>query len=484
MLRSRRYVPWLLSGVLTACVSIREPSPDLARAQLDLPERFAAADAAGPAHEPVQNDWVATFADPMLGRLVDEAIAHNPDLRQAAAAQAEARARVQSASSSLWPQIDATDTTRRARPLFLIPGRFAAASQYYVNVQASWELDLWGRVRSAAAAAEASAEAQRLDLAAARQSLAAAVADAWFLALQAQATLAIDRELFEAESRTADVTADKVAAGAGTQLEAELAGANVSLAQAALTADEAAIQDLTRALEVLLGRYPAAELALAAELPAFPGAVGAGVPAELLERRPDLVAADRRVAAAFHLAESARAARLPRITLNGSLGSVLQPVKTIWSFGAGITAPLWTGGRLDADVEIADQQQQQAMAAWQATALDAFREVESALANEGWLAARERELDVAVGRLRNASRVGEDRYNASILSIVDLVTIRRQDFQSRRELLQVETQRLRQRVALHLALGGSFDAAAALDEHGADVAAASTSSSTERSTDD
>ena len=455
-------LPWIALlplSALASCLTIADPDDDLAERQLAPPEQFAAAGHNAPRpHEAVANDWVATFADATLRELVDEAIEHNPDLRQAAAALAEARARTDVAASSLYPQFDGAGAARRAQPLFLAPGAVAPGSQYTVNVEASWEIDLWGRIRSQAAAASAAAEATRLDLAAARQSLAAAVADAWLLTLQAHAALRIDRELLAAEQRTAGVTNDKVETGTGTQLEAQLAAANVALAAAALHADEAAIKELTRALEALLGRYPSAELKLVTELPAFPGATAIGVPSELLARRPDLVAADQRVAAAFHRSQSARAAQLPSLTLTGSVGALLDPTTKLWSIGANLLAPLFTGGRIDAEIEIADAQQEQALAAYVATALQAFREVEDALANEHYLARREAELDTATRRLREASRVGEDRYDAGILSIVDLLTIRRQDFQSRRELLLVHTARLRQRIALHLALGGSFDA--------------------------
>lgn len=476
-----------LLPALSACLSIEQPPDDLASRELVArPAQFAAAGEipAELRHQPVQNDWVATFDDDTLTSLVTEAIAHNPDLQGAAAALSEARARTTSARASLWPWLDGVGTARRARPLFLFPGNTAAASQYFANVEASWELDLWGRIRSASASAEATEQATRLDLAAARQSLAASVTDAWLLALQARATLAIDLELLAAEERTAAITRDKVEMGVGTQLEAELADANVALANASVTADRSAIEDLTRALEVLLGRYPAAELALADELPGFPGAVAVGVPSDLLVRRPDLVAADRRVAAAFHASQSARAARLPSVTLTGTLGAVFDPTTKIWSIGSNLLMPLFRGGQLDAEVEIADSQQRQALTAYVGTALDAFREVEGALANERFLSQRETELRGAVDRMRTASRVGEDRYRAGILSIVDLITIRRQDFQSRRELLQVRTSRLRQRIALHLALGGSFDADASTSAGSSDPNATPDDLETEQQNDD
>lgn len=445
---------------LAGCLAIDSPPDDLARSEAPKRQSFASSAAGLQQVVPVVDGWVAAFGDTQLTALVQEALAHNPDLRRAAAAWREAQARVRSARAELWPWLDASGRASRARPVF--PGRFQTGSLQIIQASASWEVDLWGRVRSTNAAAAATAEAQRLQLAAARQSLAATVAESWVLAIQARRQLAIDLLLLEAEQRTARITGDKVDSGVGAQLDAQLARANLSLAEQLVTADHAAIDQLVKALEALLGRYPGAELAVADRLPAFPGEIAVGVPAELLERRPDLVAADRRVAAAFHRTEAARAARLPNVTLTASLGQIVDPAETLWSLAGDVFAPLFQGGRLEAAVEAADAQQEQALADYVSTAIDAFREVETALAAEDFLLRREADLLQATTRLEDASRIGEDRYAAGILSIIELIVIRRQDFQSRRTLLQVQSDRIRQRIALHLALGGSFGAAPAL----------------------
>ena len=341
---------------------------------------------------------------------------------------------------------------------FSQPGAPGTFNQYIVGAQVSWELDVWGRLRSGVAASEASAEAVRLDYEMARLSLASAVADAWFVAIQARQQLAIDQEHLAAEQRTARITGDKVNVGAGNgPLDAELAQANVRLAADAIQRDQQAIEETRRALEVLLGRYPANELEIAAHLPALPGETPAGLPSELLERRPDIVAADRDVAAAFHSTESAKAARLPRVTLSASLGSLIDPTERIWSTGADLLGPLFTGGRLTAEIDIATAQQKQAIAAYVSTAIAAFQEVESALANEQYLERRQDELEQATARMAEASRVGEDRYEAGMLSIVDLNVIRQQDFDSQSLLLQIQTDRLRERLRLYRALGGNFE---------------------------
>lgn len=442
-----------LAGVgallVSGCIAIRRPAEDLAEAQLVLPEQFAAETASGPTA--VRDHWIDDFDDDRLVALVAAAIAHNPDLEVAAARWEEARARLVVAGSFLRPRLDAFASARRSDS-----GDLPPHSRYDVGAQIGWEPDLWGRIRADEAAAVERAAATGHAFEYARQSLAAAVADGWFLAIAARRQLGIDMDLVDAEQFTAQVTRDKIELGAASRLEADIAEANLALAEAAARQSEAALVEARQALEILIGRYPQGALELAPELPPVPPPPPVGLPSELLERRPDVVAADRLVAAAFHDLQSARAARLPRVQLTASLGAVLDPSEAIWSLGANLLAPLFTGGQLDGDIRITSALQRQALAQYVAVALTAFREVEAALANERILALRQQQLEIAAARLRSASRIAEDRYHAGIIGILDLTQVRRQDFETRSQLLRVRTERLRQRVDLYLALGGSF----------------------------
>lgn len=448
--------------VLNGCATISEPPVDLASRESPIREQFSTAHTPDQAAALPGDNWILAFDDPVLVSLTQEAIEHNPDLRLAAAAWVETQARLRVARSYLSPQVDAVGGLNRSKSR-LIGSTMTTQARSSIEASASWELDIWGRVRASSMSAELNAEATRIQYASARQSIAAAVVDAWILAIQAKEKLAIDLQLLESERHTAKITNDKVDAGIGTQLEFALVQANVALAQANIAADQSAITELTKALETLLGRYPSAELEVANSLPQFPGEIAIGVPSQLLERRPDIVAADRMVASAFYWTESSKAAKLPSLRITGSVGAVLDPTDEIWSIGANLLGPIFNGGRLDAEVEIANAQQEQALAMYVGIAINAFREVESALSNERHLREREIQLHSGSDYLMNASRIGEDRYAAGIMSIVDLMTIRRQDFQSRKELLQVRADRLRQRLALYRALGGSFDEHDALE---------------------
>ncbi len=432
---------------LAGCLSLPQPPRDLASRHVDTPEAFAAA--AG--SQWIGAGWIGEFNSDQLVALVEEALRRNPDLYTAAARIEEAEARLRVAGALLRPQLDGFGGASRADN-----GITGPANTYDLGLQVGWEIDLWGRLRSSRAAATSVVEAAGLDYVQARHSLAAAVSEAYFSIITAREQLAIDRELLAVEQFTAETTRQRVAAGVAISLDEDLAVANVALAEAAIQQSLSALQESQRALEILLGRYPSGVLDPNEGLPAVPGPVSTGVPSELLERRPDVLAAARRVDAAFYNVQQARAARLPSLTLSSSVGTLLDPDELFWSIAGDIFAPIYTGGRLRAEVEAAGAQQRQALGQYASTALEAFREVETALANEQYLAAQEAELATASERLRRASQTADNRYQNGVMTILELIQVRRQDFQTRSQLLGVRFERLRQRLNLYLALGGRF----------------------------
>ena len=219
-----------------------------------------------------------------------------------------------------------------------------------------------------------------------------------------------------------------------------------------------------RALEILLGRYPSAAAAITPRLPGFPGEVPAGLPSELLERRPDVVAAERRVAAAFNRIGEAKAARLPAIALTTGVSSITSDLfvlkdhsNPVWSLGANLLAPIYRGGALKTQVEIRTAEQKQAIAEYAAVGLRAFGEVEGALAAE--IAAREREqiLTQALSDNQQALSVVQTQFKvgSTDLRFVEQRTLALAA--TRSALIRVQAEQRVQRVNLHLALGGSFE---------------------------
>ncbi len=252
--------------------------------------------------------------------------------------------------------------------------------------------------------------------------------------------------------------------GRGDEFDVAIARASVATLRDTERSLDAAYAQAVRSLEVLVGRYPAAAIEAPARLARWPGDVPVGLPAELLERRPDVVAAERRVAGAFYRTEEAKAARLPHITLTGSLTSISSELfvlkstdNPLVSLGASLLQPIFLGGQLQAQVEMRTAEQKQAVAEYARTGLRAFTEVEDALSNGFALADRETLLATAVRENARGLELANVRFR---VGSGDLRGVQQQQlvlYSAQVSLVRVQAERLVQRVNLHLALGGSFD---------------------------
>jgi outer membrane protein, multidrug efflux system len=415
----------------------------------------APAGAAGTAGA-VASAWLATFRDPQLDSLVEEALRYNPDLRVAATRVEQAASYVKVAGATLLPQVNAL-----ARGGGALSGDSSGLEG--VGIFANWELDLWGRVRAGREAARDQYTSAALDAEYARQSLAALVAKSWFLATEARLQKAIAEEMAGSSEKQLALTQDRLRVGRGDEYDVALSKANLATFRDSVRSLDLAYQQAVRALEALAGRYPAAALQVPAQLATVPGPVPVGMPSELLERRPDVIAAERRVAAAFYRVEEAKAARLPRISLTAAVSSISSELfvlkdrdNPVWSAGASISAPLFTGGALQGQVEVRTAEQKQALAEYGRVGARAFGEVENALSSAFTLDDREAILTESVTANSRALELANVRYR---VGVGDLRAVQQQALAlhaARTALLRVQAERLVQRVNLHLALGGSF----------------------------
>lgn len=408
----------------------------------------------------VGDNWLASFHEPQLDNLVKEALAYNADLRIAASRVDAAAAYLAAAESPLWPQVNLV-----ARGGGKMSGDSSGIKG--VGLFASWELDLWGRVRAVTRATELQYESAQLDAEFARQSIAALTAKGWILAVDAWLSKAQAEAMLEASEQLASLARDRLRVGNGDEYDVAVAQANVENLRDTVRNLSLGYANALRALESLAGRYPAASVAVAASLPAWPGDAPAGLPSELLERRPDVIAAERRVAAAFYRVEEAKAAQLPRITLVANFTSisselfVLQPRDNpVVSFGAGLLQPIFLGGLLQAQVAARTAEQQAALADYGKVGQRVFAEVEGALS--AGVTAGERN-QILIRAVRENERALELAYIRYRVGTIDLRGVQQQQLAlhaSRMALLQMQSERLVQRVNLHLALGGSFEATA------------------------
>src|SRR5215510_13717377 len=405
----------------------------------------------------VGDRWLASFNDPQLDALVQEALTYNPDLQVAAARVVQAAGYVKLAGATLYPQVNLL-----ARGGGKMSGDSSGLTG--VGVFLNWELDLWGRIRAGREAAQNQYGSAALDAEYARQSIAALVAKSWFLATEARLQKAIAEDMVGASNRQLGLAEDRMRVGSGDEYDVSLAKANLATYLDSVRNLDLAYQQSLRALEALAGRYPAAAVNVPAQLAAAPGPVPVGMPSELLERRPDVVAAERRVAAAFYRVEEAKLARLPQISLTASVSSISSELfvlknhsNPVVSFGASLFAPLFTGGALEAQVEIRTAEQKQAVAEFRRIGARAFGEVESALSSEFTLDERAVILARAVTENERALEFANTRYR---VGPGDLRAVQERQlalFAARTALTRVQAEQLVQRVNLHLALGGSFD---------------------------
>ncbi len=374
-----------LAAALAGCALNPPPTTDELQKQA-LPHTTvpAAWKASGGAAAPVADRWLATFDDPALSALVTEALAYNADLQVAAARVEQATGYVKVASGALWPSVGVVG---------LAGGKSGSGGGLEgIWLNASLELDIWGRLRYGRAAAEEQAAAFAADYAYARQSLAATVAKSWFLAIEAGLQRGIAQDAVRSADDLLRIAQDRLRIGNGNEQAVAEARASAGTYRDRLREIEQAREQALRALDLLVGRYPAAEIAVAERLSTMPPSAPVGMPSELLERRPDVVAAERRVAAAFDRVGEARAAMLPRISLTAGGSSVSSELivlkdtsNPIWSLGANLIAPLYQGGALRAQVEIRSAEQKQAVAEYARAGQRAFGEVENALAAENAL---------------------------------------------------------------------------------------------------
>ncbi len=266
----------------------------------------------------VTNDWLASFQDPGLDAVVAEGIANNLDLRQATARVEVARQTVVVVGSQLLPQIGVQAGVHGTLDNSGQPNQSNLHGSNMEYVGMLWEIDLWGRLRSQRAASEASFQATALDYAFARQSLAATVAKSWYLAIETRQLVGLAEESVRIYTQLLELVNVRRAAGKVADLDVAEARANLSQAEGALRTAEGRYIEARRTLELLLSRYPAAELAVAEAFAPLPPPIQAGLPSSLLARRPDLVATERLVLAAFRQQEAARLALLPSFSLNSA----------------------------------------------------------------------------------------------------------------------------------------------------------------------
>ncbi len=438
---------------------------DYVRPAVDSPEawRVDYEAAAGTANTP----WWTLFDDPVLDTLVDTALRENKDIRIAAARVEEFAARVDIFRSGFYPQLGydgGASRNRTSREVFGGEGEDARRyNDYSATANLSWELDVWGRIRRATEAARADLLAQEENRRAVILSLVSAVATSYVTLRQLDQQLEVAQETLETRSEALDLFELKLQGGLVSELEVAQVRTEYEQAASAIPPLERDIALTENALSILLGHNPEAmprgKTIDEMTLPAVP----AGVPSELLERRPDIRAAEQNLIAADARIDVARAQYYPSISLTGlfgyaseALSDLLQDSANVWSVGGSALGPIFTGGRISAQVRASEAVQRQTLVGYLQTIQTAFREVDDALIT----VQKSREQLVAQGRrveaLSDYARLARLRYDEGYASYVEVLDAQRFLFDAELEYVAVQGDVYGSLIGTYKAMGGGW----------------------------
>ncbi len=406
----------------------------------------------------VADGWLKTFKDPQLEKLVAEAIVGNRDLAAMTARLDQAASKARQAGADLKPQVSLAAGAGTSGG-----GNAPKTDQMGAGLTMTWEIDVWGRLSAGQRAAQEAYASTAADTAFARESLAAQVAKGWFLATQAVQQEDVLTRAVALRKRNLEIATERQRIGKAASTDVALSRADLAGAEDALEKAKSGRENAARSLQVLLGRYPSAELTIATTLPEMPPPPPAGLPSQLMERRPDLIAATRRVASAFNQVESAKAARYPRFAITANAGALSQDFQSmslndaLWNVGANMLGPIFDGGRLKEQVVIETAKQEEALALYGKAALEAFRQVETALTESRRLVTRVDLLTAAEKDQNEAERLTQARFDAGAIDQLLLILVQERALQARLARVAIQVEALTNRINLHLSLGGGFE---------------------------
>jgi multidrug efflux system outer membrane protein len=461
----------LLAALPLLLVACQSMAPDYQRPAAPVAAHYPQqADGAGEAAPAL--GWQAWFRDPQLQALITQALANNRDLRAAALRVEEARALYGIQRADLFPTVGAQAGLDRSRtPADLnLTGRPLVGSAYQAGVGLStWELDLWGRLRSLDDAALQTALASEATRRAAALSLVAQVADAWLELAEIDERLAIARDTIASRQESYRIFARRVEVGATSRLNLTQIETLLTQAQALGAQLEQQRAQRLNALTLLVGSP--LELPVGQARPAldavFPE-LSPGTPSLLLTRRPDVAAAEHRLQAANANIGAARAAFFPGISLTGNLGTASAELSGLfrdgshaWSFSPSLSLPIFTAGRLRNNLNLAEVRRDLAVANYEKTIQSAFRDVADALAARQWLTRQLAIAETAVQVQTERARLSTLRYDNGAAPFLDVLDAQRDLLSARQQRVQIRRALLSSSVALYAALGGDSNTPAA-----------------------
>jgi len=451
-------LPSLLLIALAGCMPPRQPLPPEATFTPPTEWRDQGASMAE-----ISATWWEAFGDPQLTALVETALATNTDVLSAASRVEQAREQIQLSRAALLPNLDAVLGAQRTRELSVLGITHTTAVQ--PSLQVSYEVDLWGRLRRLREAAELQYEATEAERDAVRLSVASTTARAYVSLLSLDRQLYVTRETVDSRLQALRVAEDRASLGYTSQLELTQAQSEYEAAAQLLPQLQQAIREQENALRLLTSRFPGEVERGAGLLAIEPPLIPSVLPSTLLRRRPDIQQAELLLAASNLNLQAQRDRFLPQVQLSASLGQLFvnsldyDPVR-VWDLGASVLAPIFDAGRLEAGVNIAVAQRNQAAFAYRATALEAFNEVENSLSAVGNLRQQLERVAARRAVLERSLTFAEDRYRAGYSSYLETLDAQRNLFNTELAAVQLRESQLNALISLYQVLGGGWRPAA------------------------
>jgi NodT family efflux transporter outer membrane factor (OMF) lipoprotein len=460
--------------------------PDYQRPVVPVPRQWSGA-AGDKTAAPLPEQWWKAFNDPVLNRLINDAVAANLDLKQAFVRVKDARAQRWSTIAAGLPGISGKSNASRrfnnSSSTASTGGSPSTSSGFGVGNQiitifqlgfdAQWELDFFGGERRAMEAADANVDSEIENSRAVRLTLLGEVASNYITLRANQHLIAITRENLKAQQETVGLMQIRRQAGFADMLEVAQAQSQAATTEALIPVYETAVQQSIHALGVLLGREPRApalRLENTGPIPAMQAFAIPGLPSELLLRRPDIRHAERQLAAANANVGVATAELYPRVNLAAFLGlqnmriTDFTPIGKSWSTASSLTVPIFNWGKINANIKSKNAQFELAFLSYQSTVLTAFREVEDALAAHDQEQQRHKSLAQAVAAGQLAVQLADERYHRGLTAFIDVLQTQQTLYQTQRDWVDSEAKLATGLVALYKALGGGWQTEAAVND--------------------
>ncbi|RQW84485.1 MAG: efflux transporter outer membrane subunit [Geobacter sp.] len=452
---------------LTACVTV---GLDYSPPALAVPAAWNRLDnSVQPiAHAAASGDlsqWWRSLNDPLLSELVNEALQASPDLRGVQAKLRESRVRLAVAAAGRFPEVTASVSASRSQSSE-DTGSGDAREMFIAGFDASWELDVFGNVRRGVEAAGADLESSVASLHDTRVTLVAEVARNYVEARSLQIRLGIARDNLASQSETLQLTEWRAQAGLVSSQDVEQARSSREQTRAQIPSLESSLAEAEHRLDILLGKAPGslhASLAAAGSLPNLPEKIAVGIPADTLRQRPDIRAAERKLAAETARVGVAEAARYPSFTLSGAISLEALTLSALGNSGSatysllsGITAPIFNAGRLRNQVNIQDAVREQAQVAYEKTVLNALQDVENALVSLACNRERSEALEKAAESARNAEQLALQRYSSGLIDFQSVLTTQRTVLTVEDSLASSHADGVLALISLYKSLGGGW----------------------------